>query len=138
MCLATKNSLKYNRKSLDTPASILTFQLFDWLDALDRHDSLDVHRAIAKISPFFLPEFFDSKHGQKFKDSLLYNHKERAKQLPDVRSHTSNTYRSEKFWKEWNEAASKMAGVGLNAIPEHMDNAIRPIIAHCKLYPVKQ
>lgn len=138
MCLATKYSRKYNLRSQDTPTSILSVQLFDWLDALGRHDSLAVHRAIAKLSPFFFPDFFESKPGQQYKDSLLYNQEERAKHLPDIRTHTSNTYRATKFWGEWDEARKNMAhGGDLDAIPEYMDTAIRPIVAHCKWHSTK-
>jgi TRAP-type mannitol/chloroaromatic compound transport system substrate-binding protein len=94
---------------------------------------LDVNKGIAKISPFFFPAFFDSKNGKQFKDSLLFNQEERAKHPPDIRSHTSNAFREEEFWNEWDDATSKMRDLeDLDPIPEHMDTTIRPIIARCK------
>ena len=92
-----------------------------------------MHKAIAKVAPFFFPQFLDTKDGLQFKKSLIFNQKERAQHLPNIRSHTSNTFRSEEFWTEWDAAMENMEDTeDLEAIPEYMDTAIRPIIAHCK------
>lgn len=125
---------RFNYKQpFDDPTFILSYELFDLLDALDHQETSDVNKGIAKISPFFFPAFFDSKNGQQFKDSLPFNQEERAKNPPDIRSHTSNAFRPKEFWNVWDDATSKMTHPkDLETMPEHMDTTICPIIAHCK------
>ena len=129
-----KYSRRFSAQNLSTSATSLIFQIFDWLDVLDDKDSRDVHKAVAKISPFFDPEFLDSEHGKQFKDSFMLNQDERAKHPPNIRSHNSNKTRPEQFWQEFDEATQKMKhNDDLDALPFEMDIAIRPIIAHRKV-----
>jgi hypothetical protein len=67
---------------------------------IEPDDKEDLHQAVALISPFFFPDFLESKKGQKIKDSLLFNQTERAKYPPDCRSHVSSPYVRKEFWDE--------------------------------------
>jgi len=129
----TKHSRRFNQLDYNSPASRLIFQLLDHLDVPEGQDSRDLHKAIAKMAPFFHQEFFDYKNGHQYKDSLLFNQEERAKHLPKIRSHLSNTFRPKECWYEFDDGCRKMKhNEDLDVFPEDWDITIRPIIAHRK------
>lgn len=128
-----RKSRKFNQRDLRNPVCLLSFQLLKWLDAF-KDDARDLHKAIGKLSPFFYPEFLDSKEGEAFKDSLLFKQEERAKHLPHIRSSVGNAHRPKSFWKEWDEVKKNMKDMkDLDDTPAQWDVAVRTIIAHCKL-----
>jgi len=126
---AARKSRKFNQRDFENPVCLLTFQLIQWLDTIG-DDARDLHKAIGKLSPFFYPEFLESKEGEEFKDSHLFQQEERAKHLPDIRSSVSNAYRPKAFWREWEKV--KKSVKELEELPIEWDVATRPIIAHCK------
>lgn len=121
---------KFNQRDFENPVWLLTIELIQWLDTFG-DDARDLHKAIGKLTPFFYPDFLESKEGEAFKESLLFQQEERAKHLPDIRSSVSNANRPKAFWKEWEEVKKDMKD--LNDIPSKWDVVARPIIAHCKL-----
>lgn len=132
-----RKSLKFHWRSLKHPVFPFTLSLVKWLDAAPGDDTKDINKAIAKLSPFFYPEFFESEEGARFRDSLLFKQEERANHIPDIRSDISNARRLKEFWKEWDGEKKMMKS--LDDTPAEWDIAIRPIIARCKLileYPV--
>ena len=114
---------------MTNPTTLLILKLLAWLKALPE-DSKDLHKAVAKISPFFNRGFLNSKDGLKFKDSGLFNQEERCKQHLDRRSHVSSKYRAEAFWKEFDDGFESEKT--LDDLPFEWDCTIRPIIAHRK------
>lgn len=125
-----KKSLKFNARDIYHPSSILTFTVVKWLGVVG-DEARDVWKAVAKLSPFMYPDFFQSELGEAFKDSLLFNQEERAKNLPDIRGWVSNTTRPKEFWREW-DIIEKDPKKGLDDTPIEWDMVIRPIIARCK------
>ena len=96
----------------------------------------DIEEARAMMTLFFPSEFLFSQQGEKFKDSLLLDQAQRASRGPSkIRSHTSNKYRPQNFWAEW-DSIRKEAKNEKPLRVEHKyrdwDKSIRPIIA--KLY----
>ena len=123
---------KHCRKLFDCPPVILSFRLVDGLDVEPEY-AKGVHKAVAKIAPFFYPAFLESEEGAPFKDSLIFNQAERAKNFPDMRSHISNKYRSPEFFKEFEDEMTRVRGE-LNELPAEWDLHARPIIAHRKSF----
>jgi hypothetical protein len=126
----TKKCRKYCRKLFDCPPVILGLHLVDDLDVAPEY-AKGVHKAIAKIAPFFFTQFLESEDGKPFKTSLMFNQTERAKNFPDIRSHVSNKYRGSEFFKEFEDEMRRVQGE-LNDLPPEWDLHIRPIIAHRK------
>jgi len=124
----TKKCRRYFRKLFDCAPIILGFQLVDDLDVEPEY-AKGVHKAIAKVAPFFWPQFLWSKDGEPFRNSLMFNQAERAKDFPDIRSHVSNKYRSPEFFKEFEDAMTRVGG-NLADLPPEWDLHMRPIIAH--------
>ncbi|KAG9189328.1 hypothetical protein G6011_06196 [Alternaria panax] len=61
----------------------------------------DAFQAYAAIAMFYETEsFLASEHGTPFKSSLLFNQEERAKRIPDRRTHLSNKYMPAKLWAD--------------------------------------
>jgi hypothetical protein len=83
---------------------------------------------VAKISPFFYTPFLESEEGAPFRESLMFNQAERAKNYPDIRSHVSNKYRSPEFFEEYDQKAKDVQD--LDDLPFEWDIHVRPIIAH--------
>ncbi|KAF1830577.1 hypothetical protein BDW02DRAFT_558680 [Decorospora gaudefroyi] len=64
----------------------------------------DAFKAYASIALFFeTEEFLASNNGKPFRDSQLLKQEERAKQLPDRRTHLSNRTMPKEFWKDWDK-----------------------------------
>lgn len=115
----------------------------------EKRSRRDVVAAFAKICPFFpehkiasISELLNSDTGLEFKDSLLFKPGERAKFLPNRRSHTSNPYRPPEFWADWDSKLTRVEGRRRNEptylladqYPLEWDVIVRPILAQCKLY----
>ncbi|KAH6692878.1 hypothetical protein BKA61DRAFT_637651 [Leptodontidium sp. MPI-SDFR-AT-0119] len=102
---------------------------------LDKEKARNLHRAIAKISPFFhyhniSKDFFaPDAPGAPFKESLIFNQVERARVYPDVRSHRSNKMQPDVFWEEFDREMCEEGVNGVEDLPADRDLAIRPIIA---------
>jgi hypothetical protein len=114
--------------SLTQPAFLLSCALMRWLDTDNRSDNRSATKAVAFLAPFFFPGFLESEKGANFKDSLLLNQEERAKVLPDIRSHHSNATRPQEFWNDWQ--AIKKTLKSIDDMPLDWEIATRPIIAH--------
>lgn len=96
----------------------------------------DAFQAYAGISLFFQSDFLTSELGKEFQGSLLFDQSERAKHLPDRRTHCSNKTMPDAFWADWDDTVEKYKksrGLDMEGIfPFEWDKAIRPIIAHRK------
>ncbi|KAG4427609.1 hypothetical protein IFR05_016909 [Cadophora sp. M221] len=103
---------------------------------LDKEKARNLHRAIAKITPFFNHHniskgfFAPDAPGAPFKDSLIFNQVERARVYPDVRSHRSNKMQPDAFWDEFDREIGEEGVHGVEDLPADRDLTIRPIIAH--------
>jgi hypothetical protein len=128
----TKKSLKFVHRDMASPETLLAFETMKWLGS--HKEGKDIFKAVAKLTPFFNPEFLDSTHGETFKESLLLKQEERAKHLPDIRSFTGNQLRAKEFWKEW-DRVKKLEAFEDAPEAEEWDIAIRPIIARRKSIP---
>ncbi|TVY41459.1 hypothetical protein LOCC1_G005137, partial [Lachnellula occidentalis] len=129
-----KKSRTFISKKLDVLSHPICQLAIDVIDDLDiaRDDAKDLNKAVGLITPFFFPDFLDSKKGQKFKNSLLFNQVERAKYPPTCRSHVSNRYLPTEFFDEL-DACGKSMKPGediLDMLPLDWDKTVRPIIAH--------
>lgn len=129
-----KKSRKYLRKTSDCAPNIMAFNLVYDLCSLRTgiDDSRDVHRAVAKMMPFFYATFLESTEGKDFKESLVFDQVVRAKNLPDARSHVSNKYREPSFFKEFDDKMTAADG-DVGELPLEWDICTRPVIAHRKL-----
>lgn len=123
----TRKCRKYNHFTFDCAPVILALNLIDALN-VGYEDKKDLHKAIAKLTPFFHPEFFASKDGEAFKDSLLFKQEERAGAAADTRSHHSVKMRPAEFFDELDAAFATADGI--EDLPEEWDVIIRPTIAH--------
>ncbi len=92
-----KRSCNFNRRDLKKPAQHLKILVEEWLEP-PLEDFPDIDKAVARISPFFYPEFLESEDGLDFKDSLLFKQEERAAVIPDIRTLVVNGMRSQSFW----------------------------------------
>ncbi|KAI0834510.1 hypothetical protein F5Y06DRAFT_156139 [Hypoxylon sp. FL0890] len=103
----------------------------------------DIVKAFAQMAIFFpnleqckpMVDFFKSKEGSKYKDTLLFKPHERAKTLPDCRKRTSFKYRPKEFWEEWEKVIKETKASRkyyADAYPMKWNVAVRPILA--KLY----
>ena len=90
----------------------------------------DMLQARGMMALFFPSSFFESEFGILHKDSLLVNQSERAKNLPNRRTHASNKFINKKLFEEW-DAHWTQSRYG-DDYPLEWDVANRPIIA--KLY----
>ncbi|KAK4063857.1 hypothetical protein Trihar35433_8565 [Trichoderma harzianum] len=75
--------------------------------------------------------FLKSDQIEAFRNSALFDPRERSKSRPDRRSRTSYKYRDPKFWTEWKKGLEKDRHFS-DIYPFDWSLAIRPIIA--KLY----
>ncbi|KAI8668515.1 hypothetical protein NCS55_00877700 [Fusarium keratoplasticum] len=96
----------------------------------------DLVKAFASVAMFFpeaeaatlVTQFIKSKQCDNFRNTLLFNPKERSKTLPDRRSRTSYKFRDPAFWTEWNEFL-KTKSFYADVYPFDWSLAIRPIVA---------
>ncbi|OCK76507.1 hypothetical protein K432DRAFT_335574 [Lepidopterella palustris CBS 459.81] len=113
------------------------FEMLAFLGVMPRHRRVvpDAFHAYAGVALFFEAEgFLNSDNGQEFKQSLLLNQAERAKKLPNRRTHMSNKTLPEELWVPWDtllRTNKRKHGQAVDDIyPFEWDKAIRPIIAH--------
>lgn len=97
----------------------------------------DAFKAYAAIALFFETDKFKAhKVGSMFKDSLLLNQEERAKQVPDRRTHKSNKTMPAEFWKPWEKLLKdnrRTSGDSVDDIfPLEWRKAIRPVVIRRK------
>ena len=90
----------------------------------------DMLQARGMMALFFPSSFFESEFGVLHKDSLIVNQSERAKMLPNRRTHASNKYTDKKLFEEWD--AHWKQSRHRDDYPLEWDVVSRPIIA--KLY----
>ena len=118
----------------DTENALFDFHLIDWLEQPNAHGRVhkDMRHARNMMNIFFPTNFWDSKAGLPLKDSLLVKQVERAKNVPERRTHHSVKYRPSDFYKDIDAVSSnrisKQAPI-VEVFPEEWDLAIRPIIA---------
>jgi hypothetical protein len=132
MLAMAKYSRRHNARDFINSVALISLKLLDWLKVPVGQDSKDLHKALAKISPFFFSDFLDTERGKIYKNSMMFNQEERAKNPPDIRTHTSNSFRPQDFWTEFDESADKIDSDYQDARITEYDIAIRPIIAYCK------
>jgi hypothetical protein len=116
MLAMAKYSRRHNARDFINSVALISLKLLDWLKVPVGQDSKDLHKALAKI----------------YKNSMMFNQEERAKNPPDIRTHTSNSFRPQDFWTEFDESADKIDSDYQDARITEYDIAIRPIIAYCK------
>ncbi len=93
----------------------------------------DAFTAYAAIAVFFEGDaFLASEWGEPWRDTKLLNQEERAKHVPDRRTHFSNKTMPKEFWKGWDEllkANKRRAGDAVDDIfPMEWRKAVRPTI----------
>lgn len=101
----------------------------------------DAFAAYAAIAVFFEGDaFLASEYGEPWRDTKLLNQVERAKHVPDRRTHCSNKTMPKEFWKEWEDllkSNKKDAGDTVDDIyPMEWRKALRRIIIKRKLFPI--
>ena len=87
----------------------------------------DMLQARGMMALFFSSSFFESEHGISHKGSLIVNQSERAKTIPNRRTHASNKWIDKKIFEEW-EAYWKQPN-NLDEYPLEWDIITRPIVA---------
>ncbi|KAJ4356406.1 uncharacterized protein N0V89_004439 [Didymosphaeria variabile] len=84
------------------PFELCKFMEMAPLFAQERRIVDDAFNAYAAIALFFDTQaFLNSEKGQMFKDSNLIDQVERAKYVPDRRTHKSNKTMPKSFWEGW-------------------------------------
>lgn len=131
----THKSWKYNRSRrpfFKGSSTVLTFEVMGWLK-VTADDVKDAEKALAKIYPFFNPEFLNSEEGKAFKNSLMFDQEKRAKSYPDIRTDTSTIHQPKELYADLEKYRRQMKFTDDYAsFPLEWDMTIRPIIA--KLY----
>lgn len=110
----------------------LTMRLAD-LFCQERRIVDDAFKAYAAIALFFRGEaFLASEFGEPWRDTELLNQEERAKHVPDRRTHKSNKTMPAEFWNDWDnllKANKRQEGDTVEDIyPIEWRKAIRPIV----------
>jgi len=103
----------------------------------DRRIVTDAFEAYAAIALFFDTEaFLASDEGKEFKDSKLFDQAERARHVPDRRTHMSNKTMPKDFWNEWDALlkSNRRAPGGIidDIYPAEWRKAIRPVVIRRK------
>ena len=101
----------------------------------------DAFKAYAAIALFFDTEkFLAHGLGSIFKDSKLLNQEERAKDVPDRRTHLSNKTMPTEFWKDWDKLLKDNKRCSNDSVedifPMEWRKAIRPIVIRRKGAPI--
>jgi hypothetical protein len=97
----------------------------------------DAFNAYASIALFFdTDKFLGSTHGKEFVDSPLLKQAERAKTVPDRRTHKSNKTMPKEFWDDFDKLLRdnkrQMGDVIDDIMPMEWRKTLRPIIMRCK------
>ena len=101
----------------------------------------DAFRAYAAIAVFFEGDaFLASEHGEPWRDTKLLDQEERAKHVPDRRTHFSNKSMPKEFWRDWDELMKKNKRHSDDVVddiyPMEWRKALRPIIIKRELLSV--
>ncbi|KAL1606580.1 hypothetical protein SLS60_003985 [Paraconiothyrium brasiliense] len=93
----------------------------------------DAFNAYAAVALFFDTEtFLNSEKGNMFKDSNLLDQAERAKHIPDRRTHKSNKTMPKSFWEEWDRLRRdnnrEVDDNTYDIMPLEWRKAMRPVI----------
>ncbi|KAH7339212.1 hypothetical protein BKA66DRAFT_581855, partial [Pyrenochaeta sp. MPI-SDFR-AT-0127] len=122
----------------DGPEFILEEEAKDIDDAIDiladqRRIVDDAFKAYAAIALFFETEaFLASASGKLYRTSTLLDQAERAKQVPDRRTHMSNKTMPKEFWNDWDKLMKDKNRTIDDPVddifPLEWRKAIRPII----------
>ncbi|KAH6625600.1 hypothetical protein C7974DRAFT_434634 [Boeremia exigua] len=93
----------------------------------------DAFTAYASIAVFFEGDaFLASEMGEPWRDTKLLNQEERARHVPDRRTHMSNKTLPKEFWKSWDDLLKKNKRKSGDAVddifPMEWRKALRPII----------
>jgi hypothetical protein len=98
-------------------------------------DAFLAHAAMALF--FDTDAFLADIRGSWFRKSLLLKQEERAKHIPDRRTHMSNKTMPADFWKDWDKLKKDNKRNVRNALddiyPIEWRKATRPVIIQCKL-----
>ncbi|OAQ58394.2 mfs allantoate protein [Pochonia chlamydosporia 170] len=97
----------------------------------------DMVRAFVAMAMFFpdlgvtaiVTNFLKLDQCEDFRNSLLFDPKERSMSRPDRRSRTSYKFRSQEFWANW-KTVTKTTRYYADVYPFDWSLAIRPIVAH--------
>ena len=97
----------------------------------------DAFRAYASIAVFFEGDaFLASEFGEPWRETKLLDQKERAKHVPDRRTHMSNKSMPREFWKGWDDLLRQNkrgeGDVVDDIFPLEWRKAIRPIVVKRK------
>ena len=86
----------------------------------------DMRQAFAMVSLFFpyAAEFQSSAQGKVFQGHTILDQKARATNLPDRRSHQSNTAMPKILWQEWDAVKRNN-----HDYPTGWNKALRPMLA---------
>jgi hypothetical protein len=106
----------------------------------ERRTVRDAFHAYAAIALFFETDAFLAEGGGTlFKDSLLLKQEERAKHLPERRTHMSNKSMPTEFWKEWDKIKKdndrKADDFVEDIYPLEWRKAMRPVIIRRRSSP---
>jgi hypothetical protein len=93
----------------------------------------DAFKAYAAIALFFdTDKFLASPISELFTDSKLLKQEERAKDVPDRRTHKSNKTMPPEFWKDWDKLLRDKKRTSSDAVddifPMEWRKAIRPVV----------
>ena len=102
----------------------------------------DMVQAFAMMAMFFpdlevtklVTMFVNSDSCEEFRESGIFDVKERSKVRLDRRTRTSYKFRPKEFWKEWKEFYDKDTDrFWAEVYPMEWSVAVRPIVAECML-----
>lgn len=101
----------------------------------------DAFKAYAAIALFFESKaFLDHGIGKLFTDTQLLDQEERAKHVPDRRTHLSNKTMPAEFWEDWDKLLKDNERCSADSIediyPMEWRKAIRPIVIRRKCVSV--
>jgi hypothetical protein len=93
----------------------------------------DMQKAFAMMALFF-PLSIQKAVGEYEGDligHMIMNQEERSKTLPDRKKPLSNMLRPKEFWEEW-DVINRRGNLS-EKFPDEWDQALRPIVARCKI-----
>ena len=122
-----KQMVEYNIHNKERLEYLHTLRFLDVNPHRNRRTGRDAVEARAMAALFFRPGFAASEFGEPYKESLLLNQPERARNVPSRRPHTSNKFQPKSFWEEWDAYWTRNHRD--DPWPLEWDVTIRPIIA---------
>ncbi|KAL6355080.1 hypothetical protein LRP88_11557 [Fusarium phalaenopsidis] len=123
---AQRRLLKHYKDYIHDPS-------FPWPHGFIIQDLVKAFALVAMLFPeaeaaTLVTQFIKSKQCDNFRNTLLFNPKERSKTLPNRRSRTSYKFRDPAFWTEWN-GFFKTKSFYADVCPFDWGLAIRAIVA---------